>query len=419
MSLWSISKVMASYNTCDPHLRSWVPVAAGSDFPIQNLPVGIFEAAGRGRRPGVAIGDHVLDLAELGILDGHTLNAFMAQGPAARRGLRERVSWLLHEDNPELRDDGGRCSRVLLPVAEVEMKMPADVGDYVDFYSSLEHATNVGRMFRPDNPLMPNWKWLPVGYHGRSGTVVESGVSVRRPCGQVSEHPEGPPRMRPSEKLDIELETGYFAGRDTRVGESLNIEAAREAIFGMVLLNDWSARDIQRWEYQPLGPFLGKSFLTSIAAWIVTMEALEPFRVSGPAQYPKPLDYLQEPEPRGYDIHLEVLLQPEGAAQPYRIARTNFRHMYWSMAQQLAHLTSNGASVRAGDLCGSGTVSGPERGSEGSLLELTRGGKEPLVMPGGESRTFLADGDTVILRGWCEGAYRIGFGEVRGKVLPA
>ena len=410
---------MASYNTCDPHLRSWVPVAEKGDFPIQNLPLGIFETEGRGRRPGVAIGEFVLDLAEIGLLEGDTLNEFMARGAAARRALREKVSWLLHADNPELRDDGARRSRALLPAAEVDMRMAVDVGDYVDFYSSLEHATNVGRMFRPDNPLMANWKWLPVGYHGRCGTLALSGTDVRRPRGQVAEHPAGPPRLRASAKLDIELETGYFVGRNTSPGDTLDMESAREAIFGMVLLNDWSARDIQRWEYQPLGPFLGKSFLTSISPWIVTMEALRPFRVSGPPQDPEPLQHLHEPEPRGYDIHLEVLLQPAGALQPHKISLTSFRHMYWSMAQQLAHLTSNGASVRAGDLCGSGTVSGPERGSEGSLLELTRGGKEPLRLPGGELRTFLEDGDTAILRGWCEGPYRIGFGEVRGKVLPA
>lgn len=409
---------MASYNTCDPALTSWVPLDAAHNFPIQNLPFGIFHAPKRGTRPAVAIGDHLLDLAELGLLEGDSLNHFMALGRPAWRGLREKLSWLLNSENPDLRDDGSRQHRVLLRRRDVEMRLPAQIGDYVDFYSSLEHATNVGKMFRPANPLMPNWRWLPVGYHGKAGTVVVSGTEVRRPHGQVADSPDGPPRYAPCERLDIELETGFFVGHSTR-GDALTTAAARDSIFGMVLLNDWSARDVQRWEYQPLGPFLAKSFLTSISPWVVTLDALEPFRCNGPAQEPAPLAYLAETEPRGFDIHLEVLLHPPGMPHPVSIARTNFGGMYWSMAQQLAHLTSNGAAVRAGDLCGSGTVSGPAHGSEGSLLELTLGGAQPITLPDGSTRAFLHDGDTVILRGWCDRAYRIGFGDVRGKIVPA
>jgi fumarylacetoacetase len=296
------------------------------------------------------------------------------------------------------------------------MRLPCAIGDYVDFYSSLEHATNVGILFRsPDQPLLPNWRWIPIGYHGRSGTIHVSGKPVRRPCGQLPADNQTAV-FGPSQRLDIELELAFLtAGPGARLSPS----EAREAIFGMVLMNDWSARDIQRWEYQPLGPFLGKSFLTTISPWVVTMDALEPFRVAGPGQTPEPLPYLREPEPRNHDIHLEVWLQTKESAAPERIARTNFRHMYWSSAQQLAHLTSNGATIRAGDLCGSGTISGPDPGSYGSLLELAWNGTKPLRLANGEERSFLEDGDTVILRGWCEGPYRIGFGECRGTVQPA
>jgi len=286
------------------------------------------------------------------------------------------------------------------------MMLPARIGDYVDFYSSLEHATNVGRMFRdPANPLLPNWRWLPIGYHGKSGTVAVSGTPVKRPRGQLSKDNQTAV-FAPCQRLDIELETGFFTG----AGQ----------VFGMVLLNDWSARDVQRWEYQPLGPFLSKSFLTSISPWVVMMEALEPFRVEGPRQEPEPLDHLRVREPRNYDIHLEAWLQPAGAVRATRICRTNFRNMYWSMEQQLKHLTSNGAPVRSGDLCGSGTVSGAEPGSFGSLLELTLNGAQPVTLKTGETRGFLEDGDTVTLRGWCEAAgHRVGFGEATGSVEPA
>lgn len=408
----------------NPHLLSWVPLDTEGNFPIQNLPLGIFEAEDRsGPRPGAAIGNQVLDLLEAGLWpdrDDHaSLNALIRRGPTAWSAFRREVSSLLNEDNPELRDDAARIQRVLLRRADVQMRMPVEVGDYVDFYSSLEHATNVGKMFRdPANPLLPNWRWLPIGYHGRAGTLAVSGTPVRRPQGQLSRDNQTA-LYAPSEKLDIELETAFIVGAETVPGETLTTADAARSIFGMVLLNDWSARDIQRWEYVPLGPFLGKSFLTSISPWVVMMEALEPYRVEGPAQAPTPLPYLQQAEPRNFNIELEVLLQPEFEPEPVTISRTNFRGMYWSMAQQLAHLTSNGTRVRPGDLCASGTVSGDRPGSSGSLLELTWNGSHPLTLPDGTTRTFLQDGDTVILRGWCAGPVRIGFGEVRGKVLPA
>lgn len=395
---------MASYQPNDPTLKSWVPTPPDHPFPLQNLPFGIFAPRPGDPRPGVAIGDHVLDLAELGLLEGDSLNALMAQGPAAWRGLRAKISWLLNADNPELRDQPGSA---LHRTEDVELLLPARIGDYVDFYSSLEHATNVGSMFRdPSNPLLPNWRWLPIGYHGKSGTIALSGTPVRRPMGQLTADNQTA-AYAPCRRLDIELETGFFLGTHTD-------------IFGLVLLNDWSARDIQRWEYQPLGPFLAKSFLTSISPWVVTLDALEPFRVDGPRQQPEPLPHLQTPEPRNYDLHLEVWFQPAAAPRATCIARTNFRHMYWSMSQQLQHLTSNGAPVRPGDLCGSGTISGPTPDSYGSLLELAWNGTRPLTLDTGETRTFLEDGDTVTLRGWCQGAgYRIGLGDVTGQVVPA
>jgi fumarylacetoacetase len=394
----------------DPNLathRSWIPVPEDHDFPIQNLPFGMFEAPGRGVRPGVRIGDFILDLMEAGLAEDASLVSLM---PRARE-IRSAASWLLNAANPDRLKPN--C---LVDHREAQMHLPCPIGDYVDFYSSLEHATNVGRMFRdPERPLLPNWRWLPIGYHGRAGTVQISGTPVRRPHGQISRDNETAV-FGPSLRLDIELEMAFLTGV---AGSSLSPEEAQRSIFGLVLMNDWSARDIQRWEYVPLGPFLGKSFLTTISPWVVTADALEPFRVAGPPQSPAPLTYLQQAEPRNYDIHLEIWLQPHSDGEAVRIARTNFRHMYWSCAQQLAHLTSNGATIRPGDLCGSGTVSGPEPGSFGSLLELAWNGTKPISLPGGGERSFLQDGDTVILKGWCEGAYRIGFGECRGTVAPA
>ncbi|MGH8937070.1 MAG: fumarylacetoacetase [Acidimicrobiia bacterium] len=389
----------------------------GSDFPIENLPYGVFRRAGEDPRVGVAIGEGVLDLAALesaGVLPGRgvfaadSLNPFMSLGPPAWRAIRERLIELLLHEREVVR-------RALVHLDEAELLLPIRVADYVDFYSSLEHATNMGRMFRPEaEPLLPNWRYLPVGYHGRSGTVVVSGTPVVRPCGQIKPD-DGPPVYAPTRMLDVELEVGFILGMGSEAGEPIPIQRAWEHIFGVVLVNDWSARDIQSWEYVPLGPFLGKSFATSISPWVVTLDALEPYRVPAPAQQPEPLDYLVAEEDRGYDIHLEIVLQDQV------ISRTNFRHLYWTMAQQLAHATANGARARTGDLYASGTISGPRPGSYGSLIELTRQGSEPLRLAGGAQRSFLEDGDAVVMRGWCEadGKPRIGLGEVRGTVLPA
>jgi fumarylacetoacetase len=392
-------------------------VPEGSDFPIENLPYGVFRRAGEDPRVGVAIGEGVLDLAALesaGLLPGgdvfaaDSLNPLMGLGPPAWRAVRERLTELLL-------DEGEVVRRALVPPDEAELLLPIRVADYVDFYSSLEHATNMGRMFRPEGePLLPNWRYLPVGYHGRSGTVVVSGTPVVRPFGQIKPD-DGPPVYAPTRMLDVELEVGFIVGVGSEAGEPISIQRAWEHVFGVVLVNDWSARDIQSWEYVPLGPFLGKSFATSISPWVVTLDALEPYRVPGPAQQPEPLDYLAAEEDWGYDIHLEIVLQDQV------ISRTNFRHLYWTMAQQLAHATANGARARTGDLYASGTISGPRPGSYGSLIELTWRGSEPLRLADGAQRNFLEDGDTVVMRGWCEaeGRPRIGFGEVRGTVLPA
>ena len=407
---------------------SWVPVPAGSDFPLQNLPYGIFSAGEGRRRVGVAIGEHVLDLAavaERGLLDdvaprttfsAPVLNPLLALGRSAWVALRARLTELLGDDHDEL---GG----TLHAAADVTLHLPVHVGDYVDFYSSLEHATNLGRIFRPDaEPLLPNWRHLPVGYHGRAGTVVVSGTPVRRPCGQRKPPDLDTPVFGPSTMLDIELEVGFVTGGPANaLGEPIPVEQAGEHIFGLVLVNDWSARDLQAWEYQPLGPFLGKSFATSISPWVVPLDALAPYRVAGPVQEPEVLPYLRAAGDWNLDLDLEVLLQSEAMAEPDVISRTSFRHMYWNMAQQLAHATVNGATAAPGDLFASGTVSGPEPGARGSLIELTWRGRDPLQLSDGSRRAFLDDGDTVTLRGWCggDGRPRVGFGEVRGTVLPA
>lgn len=427
---------MSGDPTLEPALRSWVPVPEGSDFPIQNLPYGVFSRGDDPPRVGVAIGDHVLDLSELALgalLDdlpgvrpeiflADSLNPFLALGRAAWRAARERISSLLTEGDRRI-TDAGLGDRALVPIAEADLHLPFRPGDFVDFYSSLEHATNLGRMFRPEgDPLLPNWRHLPVGYHGRSGTVVVSGTPVRRPVGQTSPGAGDPgPGWGPSRLLDFELEVGFVTGPGNRLGEPIPIERAGEHVFGLVLVNDWSARDLQRWEYQPLGPFLGKSFATSVSPWVVTMDALAPWRVGPPSQDPVPLPYLRTDEPWGLDAELEVGLAPEGAAEPTVISRTNLRGLYWTIAQQLAHATSNGAAARPGDLFASGTISGEGPGSQGSMIELTEAGRRPLELPGGASRAFLEDGDTVVLRGWCEAGDgpRIGFGEVLGRILPA
>ena len=421
----------------DPNMQSFVDVPTGSDFSIHNLPYGVFRpSAGARPRIGVAIGDAVLDLsvlAERGLLSGGdlgdgdafrqpTLNAFMALGRPAWREARTRLTRFLRVSDSTIRDNGPLRLAALHPMASVEMLLPATIGDYTDFYSSREHATNVGTMFRgPDNALQENWLHLPVGYHGRASSVVASGTDIRRPMGQTKADDSDSPSYGPSRLMDFELEMGFFVGPGNGLGEPISIDEAAEHIFGMVLVNDWSARDIQKWEYVPLGPFLGKNFGTSISPWVVTMEAIEPFRCAGPTQDdPEPLDYLKNPGDCAYDISLEVLLQSEKMDAPEIIATSNFKYMYWSICQQLAHHTVNGCNAQPGDLLGSGTISGPDKHERGSMLELSWRGTEPIELSNGESRKFLADGDTVIMTGCCESeGVRVGFGEVSGTLLPA
>lgn len=413
----------------------WIPVPQGSDFPLENLPYGVFSPAGGPARIGVAIGGHVLDLAALdaagrfadtpaagaGVFAEDALNRFMAMGRPAWTAVRSRLTALLSGEDPTLRDEGVLRERALFDRGAVTLRLPARIGDYTDFYASLEHASNVGSMFRdPKNPILPNWRHLPVGYNGRAGSVVVSGTDIRRPMGQSKADDAEAPSFGPSRLLDFELEMGFFTGPGTPLGRPIPIAEARDRIFGMVLVNDWSARDIQKWEYVPLGPFLGKSFGTSVSPWVVPMDALEPFRVPAPVQEPEVLPYLRDAEDGAYDIRLEVWLEAAGEREPLRLAATSFRGMYWTVFQQLAHQTVNGTNTRPGDLYASGTVSGPTPDSLGSLLELTWRGTRPIALPSGATRKFLQDGDTVVLRGWCEGAgLRIGFGECRGKVLPA
>jgi fumarylacetoacetase len=423
--------------TNDPALRSFVSVPPDSHFPIQNLPYGVFRRRNRssGVHVGVAIGGSVLDLTLLeqqGLLKtpalrGHVhfsrgrLNEFMSLGPIAWREVRAIVSRLLRADEPTLRDDAELLPHVLVPFADVIMHRPVEIGDYTDFYSSRHHATNVGTMLRgPENALNPNWLHLPVAYHGRASSVVVSGTDIRRPQGQTKADDAAQPSFEPSRALDFELEMGFFVGPGNALGEPIPIAKAPEHIFGMVLVNDWSARDIQKWEYQPLGPFLAKNFATSISPWVVPLEALEPFRCAGPAQGPSPLPYLQSQGDWAFDIQLEVSLQGEKMDRPQKLAATNARHLYWNICQQLAHHTVNGCPMRPGDLLASGTISGPTPDSFGSLLELAWKGTKPIALPGGETRTFLHDGDRVTMTGWCQGqGYRIGFGEVTGRILPA
>jgi fumarylacetoacetase len=404
-------------------VNSWVPVSPDSDFPLENLPYGVFDA-GSGRRIGVAIGDHVLDLfalADVGLIPyGETLqdtdlNRFLALGREPWHETRVRLMELLAEDATEIQEAG---IDALHDRGAVTMHLPFTPGDYVDFYSSIEHATNLGRMFRPDaEPLLPNWRHLPVGYHGRASTVVVSGTPVQRPHGQTKPG-DGPPVEGPTRALDIELEVGFVTGPGNALGVPIDADDAGDHIFGMVLVNDWSARDIQRWEYVPLGPFLGKSFATTVSPWVVTLEALAPYMVPGPVQDPEPLPYLRAQGDWGVDIALEVGLASSSMETPDVISRTSFAGMYWSMAQQLAHATVNGTAIRPGDLYASGTVSGSEPGSYGSLIELTWGGRDSIALSDGSQRTYLEDGDTVVLRGWCQrdGLPRVGFGECVGTI---
>jgi fumarylacetoacetase len=415
----------------DPTLRSFIAVDPSSDFPIQNLPYGVFSAHGLAPRIGVAIGDHVLDLWELeqdGRLDVESgtfarpsLNAFMQQGPKVWARTRTRISELLRHDHDELRDNDELRKLALVPMADVKLHLPITVAGYTDFYASKEHATNVGTMFRgKDNALQPNWLHMPIGYNGRASTVVVSGTNVRRPHGQLKPPTAEQPSFGPSQRLDFELEMGAVIGQASPMGEMLTEAQAEAMIFGFVLLNDWSARDIQQWEYVPLGPFQGKAFATSISPWVVTSAALEPFRRRGPEQMPQPLPYLRQTQPNNYDVELEVGLRAATMSAPSRICRTNFKYMYWSSVQQLVHHASSGCAMNVGDLLGSGTISGPQKDQRGSLLEISWNGTEPLKLADGVARTFLEDGDSLVMRGWCEGeGYRVGFGEVEGTILPA
>ena len=417
----------------DPKLRSFVNVAKDSHFPIQNLPYGVFTTpANYSPRVGVAIGDQVLDLSVLEqaglvepapgerLFNRSTLNAFIERGPDTWARTRAALSELLRAENARLRDDAQLRARAFAPQAAAKMLLPLAIAGYTDFYSSKEHATNVGSMFRdPAHALLPNWLHVPIAYNGRASSIVVSGTPVLRPNGQQKRTDQAQPVFGPSRKLDFELETAFIIGVGNALGEPIPVGSALSHVFGMVLMNDWSARDIQQWEYSPLGPFNSKTFATSISPWIVTLEALEPFRVEGPVQSPAPLPYLETSGPQAYDVQLEASLVVAGAP-PATIARTNLRTMYWSIAQQLAHHTVSGCNTRVGDVMGSGTISGTAPDSYGSLLELTWNGTRPLRLPGGAERTFLEDDDEVILTGFAQAKdYRVGFGEVRGKVVAA
>jgi fumarylacetoacetase len=423
-------------STTDPELRSWVTVPARSDFPIQNLPFGAFREGAESAHLCIAIGDSVLDLwalARAGVLDGVApdalalfcapgLGPLLAAGRPVWRAARERLSGVLRAGDTTIADAG--LERTLLDRSNVRLVLPFDVNDYVDFYSSLDHATNVGKIFRPNAPaLSPNWRYLPVGYHGRAGTVVASGAPIVRPRGQIKSD-DGPPVYAATNKLDFELEMGFVTGNGPAPPAGVSVSGARDVIFGAMLLNDWSARDVQAWENQPLGPFLSKSFATTVSPWIVSLDALEPFRVAGPRQDPPPLPHLAPAGDESYDVALEVLMTSaamrERGLQPQRLSRSNFRTMYWSMAQQLAHASSNGASVRAGDLFGSGTISGSVREAYGCLLELTWGGTQPFELADGTMRTYLENGDEIVMRGWCEETpdrVHIGFGALSGGIV--
>ncbi len=417
----------------NPNKKSWLPVSKNSDFPIQNIPFGVFLTKDDIITIGTRIGNYAIDLSalhQLGYFDGisltddiflqDTLNHFISDGRKAWRAVRSRISEVFDAENPNLKNNTSQREVVLFAMEEVEMQLPVLIGDYTDFYSSKEHATNVGTMFRdPENALMPNWLHLPVGYHGRSSTIVPSGTPVRRPMGQTLPKGADKPIFGQSKRVDFELEMAFITTDANVMGEPVSVDEAEEYIFGMVLFNDWSARDIQKWEYVPLGPFLAKSFASSISPWIVTLDALEPFRVESPEQNPQPLPYLQQTGSHSFDINLAVEIAPEDET-PTTISKSNFKYMYWTMAQQLAHHTINGCKVNSGDMMGSGTISGPTPDSYGSMLELSWQGTEPIKMGNGTERTFIEDNDTVIMKGYCEKeGFRIGFGEVSSKLLPA
>ncbi|MBC8047112.1 MAG: fumarylacetoacetase [Fimbriimonadaceae bacterium] len=423
---------MEIIDTNDPSLKSWIPVAQGSDFPIQNLPFGIFKLEDEHPRAGVAIGDFILDLYECqkedffgalliddSVFENYFLNDLIKLGKYKTRALRFAVSLLLREENQTLQNRKDVYKKFLHPQSEVEMLMPINPGDYTDFYSSIAHATNVGKMFRPDNPLLPNWKHLPVGYHGRCSSIVVSGTEIRRPKGQIVLKDQTDPVYSETKELDFELEMAFITHEGKMQGLHITTEEADDFIFGMVIFNDWSARDIQRWEYVPLGPFLSKSFASSISPWVVTLDALEPFRCEGEKQIPEVLNYLKFTGKKNIDINLEVLIQPE-FAETTVVSKSNYKYLYWNMAQQLAHQTINGCNIRSADIYASGTISGEDRTSFGSMLELTWRGTNPIIMSSGNERKFIDDYDTVIMKAWSEkDGVRIGFGEVSGKILPA
>jgi fumarylacetoacetase len=417
----------------NPELKSWISVPENSDFPIQNIPFGVVKTADLTPFVATRIGDKVIDLKnlfqlgylsnlgfELADFDNQYLNSLMKHGKVASRNLRNRLSELFDVNCNELKQNDVHVQEVLFDINEVEMCMPIQIGDYTDFYSSKEHATNVGMMFRdPANALLPNWLWIPVGYHGRASSVILSGQDIYRPKGQIKPVPTEDPIYAPSRQVDFELEMAFVTFEGKPLGDSISTAEAEDYIFGMCLFNDWSARDIQAWEYVPLGPFLAKNFASSISPWIVTLDALEPFAVETTKQDPKVLSYLEFEGKKSYDIHLQVAIVPEKSKETI-ICNSNFKYMYWNMAQQLAHHTVNGCNVRCGDLMGSGTISGPTEDSYGSMLELAWRGTKPLKMNDGSERKFILDGDTVIMRGYSESnGVRIGFGEVKAKILPA
>jgi fumarylacetoacetase len=408
-------------------METWVDIPKNSDFSIHNIPFGIFSTKDSKKRVGTAIGDMILDLklsADLGVFDklnfnanvfeNEYLNDFISLGKAITNNVRLIVQKELSDSSSVLTNQ----SNLLIKQSDAELHLPLKIGDYTDFYSSIEHATNIGSMFRdPSNPLLPNWKHIPVGYHGRASSIIVSGIDIYRPKGQVLLPDNETPSFQLSSRVDFELEMGFVIGKNSSLGESISTSDAEDYIFGKVLFNDWSARDIQKWEYVPLGPFLGKSFASSMSPWVVTLEALELYRVDGPKQNPKVLPYLQYKGLKNYDINLEVAIHPANSKESI-VSYSNFKYMYWNMSQQLAHHTINGCNLNIGDLMASGTISGKDKGSYGSMLELSWGGKKPVILDDGNSRIFINDNDTVIMRGYCEkDGKRIGFGEVRTKLL--
>ena len=411
-------------------MKSWLKVSSKSDFSIYNLPFGIFSTNKKNKRIGVAIGDHVIDLHACNSLDlfkdlhieSHVfknsfLNNFIELGKGITSKVREILQSELTNENSLIKHN----SNCIIPIDSVEMHLPVNIGDYTDFYSSIEHASNIGSMFRdPSNPLLPNWKHLPVGYHGRASSIIVSGKNIHRPKGQIMPLDSETPIFSSSNRVDFELEMGYIIGKNSSLGSSISTTDSQDYIFGKVLFNDWSARDIQKWEYVPLGPFLGKSFASSISPWVVTMEALDPFRIAGPVQEPNVLDYLKFDGLKNYDINLSVSITPEHSNIESIVCNSNFKYMYWNMNQQIAHHTVNGCNLNVGDMMASGTISGHTKDSYGSMLELSWGGKNPIELKDGSTRTFINDMDTVTMRGYCEkNNIRVGFGEVKSKILPS